>query len=316
MYQIPFYSNEWYLGKINDSELAKKSKSLYVTMFKKILRETGCEHIHDVLVNPSRSVNDLIRVDVPTNTQDSVLGTILSILSHSGQKIHNPALSDEWNKEFVKVNTIKQDKSRSNIPSEKQKRCILNWDTVLKTRDRLDYGSMRHLLLSMYTYIPPRRQLDYASMRVYFDPTFEPSMDHNHFHVYSEKHSSAYMFINEYKTKKSYNDFFETEIPTELVEIIISSFKRCPRRYMFVTENKQVFTDANHFQIFSNKLLKDIFNNDAVSVNSLRHSFASRLKTLNNLSVNEHDILSRKMGHSLRKNMEYAFFDDQISVKK
>lgn len=316
MYQIPFYSNEWYLAKINGSELAKKSKSLYVTMFKKILRETGCEHIHDVLVNPSRSVKELIRVDVPTNTQDSVLGTILSILLHSGQKINNPALSEEWNKEFVKVNNIKQYKSRSNIPSEKQKKGILNWDTVLKTRDKLEYGSMRHLLLSMYTYIPPRRQLDYACMRVYFDPTFEPSMDHNHFHVYSDKHASAYMFINEYKTKKSYNDFFETEIPTELVEIIISSFKKCPRRYLFVTEKKQVFTDANHFQIFSNKLLKNIFNNDAVSVNSLRHSFATRLKILNNLSVKEHDILSRKMGHSLRKNMEYAFFDDQISGKK
>lgn len=311
-HRVNFHSNEWYIENLKDSKkLAEKSKRLYVCLMKKILRETKCDNLHDILINPSKHMKNIVNKDTPTNTQDSIFGTILSFLYHSGLKEENPSLYEEWHNEFSKINKIKQEISRSNIPSERQKKGILNWNDVLIKRDEQVYGSLPHLLLSMYTYIPPRRQLDYAVMRVYFDPSLEPLRDHNHFHVYNKKYDSAYILISEYKTKYSYNDYFDTDIPNELVSIIIHSFQQNPRRYMFMTERGRPFTDANHFQIFSNNILKEIFKNRNVSVNSLRHSFASRLKSLNNLSVHEHDILSRKMGHSLTKNLEYAFFDEE-----
>lgn len=316
-FKVPFQSNEWYFQKINEAKLAKKSKSLYITLVKKVLRETHTDDLHSILVNPSKYVDFIVSDAIPLNTQDAILATMLSVMTHSSLKEKHPDMYDAWSFEFKKVNQEKQDNARSNIPSTKQSKCIVKWNDVLKIRDNLELGSDEHLLLSMYTYIPPRRQLDYARLRVYFDPDYEPVKDHNHFHVYSNKHKSAYIFINEYKTSKSYMDHFDTEIPNELVKAVIVSFQKRPRREMFVTSKGCPFTDANHFQIYSNKLLKEIFGNMYISVTSLRHSFATFLKTLTNLSVNEHDKYARKMGHSLERSLEYVLFDEQHQkVKK
>lgn len=305
-------SNEWYIERLEDSKLAKKSLSLYKCLINKILRGSGEKDLHEILMNPEKYVKSMTGDEIPLNTQDAMLGTILSVLSYSGLKESNTELYNLWYKEFRKVNERKQEIARSNIPSDKQKKGLLVWNEVLKKRDELgkkEYGSMRHLLLSMYSCIPPRRQLDYANMRVYFDPEIDVNMDHNQFHVYNKKMGSGYMLIHEYKTKKSYNNYLDKELPIELIKVVISSFKQMPRRKMFVTEKGKDFTNANHFQNYSNNMLKEIFENNNVTVNSLRHSFASCLRSLRDLSVYDHDRLSKKMGHSLSKNLEYAFFE-------
>ena len=47
-----------------------------------------------------------------------------------------------------------------------------------------------------------------------------------------------------------------------------------------------------------------------MSVNALRHFFASFLKSVPDLSVGEHEKYAKKMGHSLEKSLEYVLFDE------
>lgn len=300
------HSNGWFYEMIDNSALAKGSKKVYGTMMRKILRETNQENICDVVFHPKTHIKAILNPSTPLNTQVLMLCTIVSFLSYSNMKASHTHLYDTWYNVFNDLNNKKREITRSNIPTDKQTRGILEWNDVLKVRDQLVFGSMDHLLLSMYSYIPPRRQQDYASLRVYFDPHFDPPLDHNHFHVNNYTRGSAYLFLHEYKTKKTYGDYLETDIPHELVRIIIHSFRKKPRRYMFVTEQGLPFENVNHFQNYSNQILKRIFANSNVSVNSLRHSFATRLKSLENLSVHEHDTLARRMGHSLTMNLEYV----------
>jgi len=54
--------------------------------------------------------------------------------------------------------------------------------------------------------------------------------------------------------------------------------------------------------------LKKIFDdNQFVSVNSLRHSFASYLNSQRTLTLQQRENYAHQMGHSLMKNMEYVF---------
>jgi len=293
-------------------------------MINKILKETKEEDLHKVIINPKYYIHQLNRDDIPLSTRESMMGVILSIMSRIKNTSLNPQnkedKEDKENKEMEKqhkiwydvfkdINASRREIAGSNKPSDKQEKGLLNWKDVLKKRDKLEVGSDEHLLLSLYTYIPPRRQMDYYKLRVYFDENCVPQKDHNHFHVFSKKYNSPYLCLVDYKTAKYYDVHFDTEIPPELIQTVILSFQKNPRLYMFLDKSGRPFKDPNRFQIYSNGILKKIFDNPNVSVNSLRHSFSSYLRTLKWLSVNEHKRLAQKMGHSLQKSMEYAFID-------
>ncbi len=293
----------------DDPDLSEKSKKLYQTMINKILKETKEEDLHKVIKNPKDYIPQLNRDAIPLSTRESMMGVILSIMSRTPLKQEMEEQHKIWYEVFKDINASRREIAGSNKPTEKQEKGLLNWKDVLKKRDKLEVGSEEHLLLSLYTFIPPRRQMDYYKLRVYFDENCIPNKDHNHFHVFSKKYNSPYLCLVEYKTAKYYDIHFDTEIPPELIQTVISSFQKNPRLYMFLDKSGKPFKDPNRFQIYSNGILKKIFDNPNVSVNSLRHSFSSFLRTLKWLSVNEHKKLAQKMGHSMQKSLEYAFID-------
>jgi len=300
-------TNEYYIQQINDNPfIANNSKATYLSNIKTIMSKCKTYSIHSILMAPSTYGPMLIKPSANTsiNTQHSHMTTILSFLKYSGLKFSNKALFTEWYKEFDKIMKLVKHREDNNIPSEKQKRTFIEWSCIIKKRDEMQYGSIEHVLLSLYTYVPPRRQQDYTNLRIYTNPEQAPELSHNHFHTCSNKYKTAYMYLNEVKNVKS---FFNKEIPKELVNIINYSIQQDPRDYLFVqSRNGFPFKTANSFQKYSNTILKKIFQNEEMSVNVLRHSFATFISK-QYITVGERKKIAIQMGHSLKKNLEYAF---------
>lgn len=300
----------------NDPLLKESSKETTLNKMLAAKRFVEAENLHDLMVNPTRYGQHIVESELKLNTKKNHLVGILTLLKNTGAKRDQPKLYSKWYKYFLAVNQVIRTRIGANIPTEKQAENSVEWETILQVRDRLRFGSYDHLLMSIYTMVPPRRQWDYMQMPIYLDPDYTPKLDHNHFHVKSNKYNSPYMFIIDCKNAQYFNPFFNKEIPKSLVKTLLISIKENPRSYVFTQTNGKgpPFDNANSFQKFSNRAFKRIFENDpefngnstGMSVNVFRHSFATYMDQKNDLPIATKKRLAKKMGHSYNMNMEYV----------
>ena len=301
-------SDDWYNMQVTENYFIKKiTQDTYISNMKSIKHICDDSSIHNILLHPNKFAPMLMHIDTCINTQHNHFVTVLSYLRMSGLKESKHDRFIKWYKHFMIVkNTIKA-RIDNNIPDEKQQRNYMPWVDILKVRDNITYGSMDHLLVSLYTYVPPRRQLDYAMMKLYTDKKEVPDLDHNHFHLFCKKRGFSYMFVNDFKNVKFLRPFFNKEIPPKLVEIINATLVHSPRDHLFIDRFGKPFVSANAFQKYCNRVLKRVFGNTEMSVNVLRHSFSTFLSSVENITVGDRQRNATKMGHSLKKSLEYAF---------
>lgn len=188
-----------------------------------------------------------------------------------------------------------------NEPTEKQKGGVLAWSDVIKKRaelEKAEYGSKRHLLLSMYTYIPPLRQ-DFNDVKIL---SRTPRNADGNYIILNTR--TAKLVLNEYKTARLYGKF-EADLPKPLAKVIKASIEKYPREYLFTdAEGINPYKDANSFTAFSNRALKDMFNNPSVCVTMLRHSHISD-QDFNKLTEGDKKELASQMTHSIQQQGQY-----------
>lgn len=300
-------TDEWYIEQVVDNPFINdKAKTTYKYAINAIKRICNNKSIHDILTTPTAYGPKLLSSNIPEHSRKTYLTTILTFLRTSGLKANNKELFLQWYRYYMQISEAIAERERNNIPTERQVANNIDWEKVLRVRDTLPIGTIPHVLLSIYTYVPPRRQMDYMAFRVYADPHATPVLNHNHFHLFSKKYNSPYMFINKFKNAKHFKAFFNKEIPPQLVKTIKLSLKNSPRDHLFVQENGEIFTAVNSFTQYSNRILKRIFDKPGMTVNVLRHSFATYANSLPNITVGERQRNAIKMGHSLRKTLEYS----------
>ena len=202
----------------------------------------------------------------------------------------------------------------SNEPTKKQTKARVEWEHVLKVRKGLqsdEYGGREHLLLCVYSYMPPRRQLDYHRVHILRKAATDQEKKLLPAYIdFSEK--PVVIVVNQFKTARE-NRYWEKEIPADLLKAIKASLKMLPRKYLFVQRDGAPFKNANSFQKNSNSILKKIFNNSNVSVNSLRHSFRT-FRSKKHLTVNELKEDAHDLGHSLETSLKYTFIDRRMKL--
>lgn len=301
------HTDDWYLEQVEDHPfLDAKAKTTYKYAAKAIQRLCKDRSLHDILTTPSLSGPQLLKSSIPDHSKKTYLTTILTLLRTSGLKSSNKPLFIQWYHHYNDIADRIAEREKNHIPTERQAKNQIDWEDVLRLRDGLKVGSIAHVLLSIYSYVPPRRQMDYMAMRVYTNPNDTPALDHNHFHLFSNKYKAPYMFVNKFKNAKRFKPFFNKEIPTKLVQSIKASLKDAPREYLFVQADGKPFQEVNSFTQWSNRQLKKVFNRPGITVNVLRHSFATYANALPNITVGERQRNAIKMGHSLKKTLEYA----------
>lgn len=313
--KVPQRDNKWYFELVDKNDtIASKTKVNYKDSMKRLLRiaeisETDTFGIHNLIVEPQKYIDKIEKDDSDAYIKvlDTLIGGFYSTLKRADYAEKEPMLVAFWKGMCKKYSDKAREINKRNEPTQRQRRAHVHWLEILKVRDAQEYGSLKHLVLSFYTYLLPRRQLDYANLKVYADTTYEPPRDHNFIHLYSDKHKSPYICIVEYKTARYYGPHIDYDIPRQLIRIICESMLRKPREYLFLDTRGNPFNNANTFQKFTNSILKDIFDNEEVTVTMLRHSLDTFLNTEYKCSVREREIIAQKMGHSLTKSLEYGY---------
>ena len=152
--------------------------------------------------------------------------------------------------------------------TEKKMEGLVAWDEIIKKRDELsktEYGSRRHLLLSVYSYIPPLRQ-DLNEVRLY---KRVPKDDQGNYIVMDVM--GPKMVMNEDNAQVKYGRY-EVMLPFRLLHVIMTSLEQIPREYLFTDLEGKTYS-ANSFTKFSNNALKELFDNQHMSMSLLKTSY-------------------------------------------
>ena len=308
-------TDEFYVTRLAKAPMVEEStRRTYVANLRKAVSVSGAEDIHDLLHNPGKYIS-LIDAKIPNlNSRISVYIAIITSMRVSSLK-NNVGTKPLYNKYYGAMMNSRKERNAlvmNNVPTAKQEATNYSWEEIIAKRESLPKSSDEHLLLGIYTYVPPRRQQDYAMMRVYEGQ--DVPLDHNHFNTGHVRHG-AYMFVNAFKNIKVMGSFFNKEIPKELVRVIKMSLKKQPRSHLFVDKKGAPFKSVGSFTKYSNGTLKKIFENDAMTVNALRHAHATYMNNQPGLTYAERFRAAHKMGHGVKKDLIYAFVQDKDKIK-
>lgn len=301
-------TNSYYFKSLEKAVLIRDdSRITYRNNLRRAYIETGATSIHDLLSNPEKYI-PLLNNSKISKSEHSLVNcyeALLKTMSSTTFKAKYRLVYNQWYKEWMKAKNVIREREMKNIPTQRQKEAYVEWTEILRIRDSYPIDSKEHLLIGIYTYWPPRRQMDFSSLKIYSSPEDKPKYDHNFIHLAHPVHN-AFIFLNRFKNSAGQNGFFNKEFPPQLLEAIKMSLQAEPREYLFVKQDGTPHTQGS-FTKFSNRLLKRVFKKKNMSVNSFRHSYSTMVANKPGITLGERMKIARQMGHSVVRNLQYAF---------
>jgi hypothetical protein len=305
-------SNASYLEDISLSPYLKdRTKTTYRNALLKIMTLTGEKSLHKLLHDPQKYA-PLLQARVSTEeTHKAYLIAILAIIKYSDLKETNHPLFNGWYKHYLQARRVVNKRLIKNIPTDRQIEAHVDWEVIKKKAKEVGEkapGSKEHVLMGLLTILPPRRQTDWFQVRIYDDkdPMFKPKADHNYINLgYHNQPYGPYILLIDYKTSKFYGNWYKL-VPKKLHDLLNLSLELHPRDYLFVDRSGKPYDRVETFTKWSNGALKRIFENDKVSMNSIRHSFTTWFKKKwASATAEEIMKVSRDMGHNMQQNAAY-----------
>jgi len=283
----------------NNSSLRNSSKEEHVRNLKKAKQIFENKSIDEIIKEPKQFKKRLEEQDLSIASKSNVVGAILSIFrSSSVIRENNKDLFNIWKDLYDDIKQPLRDKYERGEMSEKQKKAYVSFDEVCSKRDKLEEGSQVRLLLSLFTLMPAKRAQEFHNMVVLKK---EPRRGYNNYLVINNKY--AKMVINEYKTSDKYGTIVEY-LSKQLKNEILASLNKNPRKYLFVKENGKPFADRKSFDYWANTQLKRVFDNEHISIGTLRHTYLIHNRPQND---DEREELANSMGHSVDMQKMYSF---------
>lgn len=297
---------------------ADKNKPLLEDVMNANKWNTLNDALYAILSNPKK-YQPIIEANTPNiKTLNLYCIVILALIKHS----NDPSLQAEEIKGVWKTFCAKKDEAVQalfihHVASDNQKKAAISWANIIQKLSELPVGSMKHLLLTTYVSFT-RRQLDYATVRIYRNAQDVVDPDEMcYIHLKPPKNRSViippdiqnalvnlpkpgvpFIHIGVGKTIKHYGPF-EWPLTQELIDSLVSSLRKKPRKYLFDERSGEVFRQ------WCNYTLKKIFQNKFVTVNTLRHAHSEYINKIPNIKMSERKIEAYKMGHSVEKQLVY-----------
>lgn len=300
------FNQDVLLKKLKDTKFLKdKTKQEYLNRI-----DDFCKYLDKdlkyCLENPSFFVKKVKKYcednKFGVHTADKICSCFLAVFNYNQDlKEKYKHIYDKWIDEVQIFKDQIDKKYEKNRPTTRQEQSYVDYDTVVKTIDKLIPGSQERLLLAMYTLIPPVRN-DYHLLKIY---KRNPNYDKGNYIVLNK--SNSLIILNEFKTDKTY-DKIKIKVPKRLHREIELSFQNNSRDFLFVsTTNNTPYKSANTFNKWCNRTLEKIFNKP-LTLTDLRHIFISRrdLK-LEEQSGEDRKKISQIMGHSLEQQQRYLW---------
>lgn len=198
--------------------------------------------------------------------------------------------------EIIKLNKDYEKKRDDNDVKEEDKNKIISYDKeVINENIKKLENLEERAIYGIYTMLPPRR-LEYADMYI---KTGNKKEDVNKNYLVLYKKNAIKFIFNNYKTSKKFGRQV-IDIPKDLGNIINE----------YVKENKMKGGDKlfnyniNYLGKTLSRILSKVYDEDGITLNWLRRSYATYLNGLN-ISNNEREVYSIMMGHSYIQNLKY-----------
>jgi hypothetical protein len=244
------------------------------------------------------------------NTKKGVYSSLIRSIK-KGDIIDLPNIQDKKIEKYQKRLFELCDKLKKfeeeNIKTESMKSKWLNWDEILKTREKLrkkyvnepnrtNYGE--YLILCLYTMIPPLRA-DYGDIVV---TGTTKGKDNNNLLMWN-KHK--YFLLRSYKTSKRYGEL-RIDVDPELETIIEHWFTNynTQKKFLLIKDDDTPLGSTN-----LTKKVRHIFERETnipCTINIIRHSYLTHnIYALANMSKCQRNKIGRIMGHSLSTQLEY-----------
>jgi integrase len=241
------------------------------------------------------------------NLNDDYIKSRLETLGKSNQQIFISALfwkfpdlnTETKNKyreyliKLIKENVINMEK---NTKTEKQEINFIEWEDVLKIKDKIFESGKdeEKLIIALYTMIPVRR-LEYCYL---YKADNNDLMDDKEKNYYFEKENIGYIKFNNFKQREETQKSVTIKLPDELNKLM----------HDFCKNKTKFFPKNSSSTSFSHKIInmfKKYGEKRNISVQILRHSYITWIEK-QNLSVRQRQILSDYMGHSFKANCMYS----------
>jgi hypothetical protein len=300
-----------YIGIIQRADIRDSTKEPYISNLRTIIRHTG-QPLCNVINNADVYYPVLKQKTNKVSTLLTLIKTILSIIKYSNIKQTYPDIFLKWYGYFKPLNEQIVKQRETNIPTYEQSLSKLDWekDVMVKYKEleKKAFGSIEHLTLAIYTLLPPRRQRDYWKVVIIPAGTSDAEKS-----KMMEVDMSGYIDLSlkcpeihivAFKTNEYYKEWSKV-LPDKFLKLLAINLRRYPRKYLFVTSSSSCYKNFKTFAIANNDMLKGIFGNKNVSVNSLRHSAATYVY-YSRMTPLEKERYAYDMGHSVHMQRLYV----------
>jgi hypothetical protein len=270
------------------SETSKKQYSIKIPQWISYL--SGPKTLYNLISNPEESFKQLEQTTKIKHSASNHHIYISSVVAFIKYILKNEQLLKKW-KEIEKTNWKPiAEHYEENKPTDLQSSKIMSFDEINAIRQSLEKGSLERLLLSFYTLIEPIRADYYATELLNSSET--ESTEENYIILTP---TTSKLIVKDFKTKQKY-DKIENTLSEELRNELDESLKKYPRKYLFVTEDKQSPFTRKLFSNWACRTLTRILK-QPMTLTVLRHIYITN-KIQNKTSVSELRDIATKMGHS------------------
>lgn len=268
------------------SELTRKVYISRIKKLKKLFKNTDeLKHADGVLKALESS---------SLNTKLSYLNTIIALKKYSSA--FNIDLNDYQSKQYDLINEREE-----NLSGDIQNKPVVPYSKLIEIRERygqMEYGGFEHLISSLYTMIAPLRD-DFGNVEF----IVKDSDDNDISNFYNLKTHT--LILNDYKGSNYIRNKKDKKkkivFPKELHNVIEESLKNYPRDYL-VTKKKLKSFDELYANGNLSFIVKEVFS---VTINDIRHSFASKDVVGKGLNLKELKSDASGMMHGLPTHMTY-----------
>lgn len=287
----------------NHEQLSQATINKHNSIKKSILEICNKDNIQDIIEKPDIYAPIILNTCKKQSTCKTYLSTILAIMRlyhRQPKEIHT-----KWTELFYKVHEDLQ----KNLDNNTEKDNTLSWEEIIikmKELETNNYASIEHLTLALYALTPPGRQKEFSKMYVTTNENEEIPKD-----VTSILHTDGTFQVIQGKT------ITVKKLPPKLIKIIQDYMNKRSKRnetnnYLFTQiENKnKLYATPASFTSANNRRIKNMFNNQKVTVNSFRHAAATLTHQDKSLTMAQRKQIANMMGHSFQTHLTY------VQVKK
>ncbi len=302
--------------------LSEETRRVYTKNLAMVAEAAGNRALLPVLTRHATSVIQYITTKyTEVASQKTMLVSIMAVYKLMNLKAKSQASYDRYLELFDKLDGTLKERSKSNLPSQRQAAGFVSHAELQQLRRKLPVGSKKRLLLSFYGgCIPPvRNNLHSAFIHMLkckegaAKDAIMSSVTPNCILLPYDVKKEGALILREFKTQDRTDPvLYIRRLGLELSDEIRASLQQSPREYLFTEARVCRPYTVGGFQKWASRTLQALFGKPC-TLTLLRHSYVSHKLAAGQLSIKDREELARDMCHSVQTQAQYQFIPAKAS---